>query len=119
MSVNIGTIVAYVDCNSEMNFDLLKIERQEDETRSWIGQKFVLYDGQFYIPHNTHLVTVPMEFVICHNVSLTRNNVLAERSATSIYQALEDLEQNNLVYDSSVSSLIIIFILVNLIVDLI
>ena len=62
------------------------------------GQKFVLHNEQFYIPHNAHLITVPMEFVICHNVSLTRGNVLAERSATSIYQSLEDLEQNNLLF---------------------
>lgn len=103
MSVNVGTIIAYVDEDSDMNFDLLKIERQDDATRCWIGLKFVIHNEQFHIPHNAPLINVPMEFVICHNVSLTRANVLAERSANSIQQALEDLAQNNLVYDPSVS----------------
>ena len=90
---NIGKIIAFTDPESEYQFDLLKVEEQDDINRLWKGIKLdIKDDSEYYIAESAEELEVPMSCDILNNVKINRDGTLAKTSAKGIAQILKELE---------------------------
>lgn len=92
---NTGRFIAFMDPESDLLFDILKVEQQDNENRVWIGIKLQIENGsRYYVSEEPITLEVPMSMCILNNVQIKRDGALSKRSANSISQIISELDKH-------------------------